>query len=90
MPVWAALLFAGTLTYQPSPKTHLADWSRYVNIPQLLASHLVASILGAGIGALGQTHCAGSALEEIRSRIGTTASRDAAIGLEQGRISHSW
>jgi len=31
-----------------------------------------------------------SALEEIRSRIGTAASRDAVIGLEQGRISRSW
>jgi hypothetical protein len=30
------------------------------------------------------------ALEEIRSRIGTAASRDAVIGLEQGRISRSW
>ena len=43
-------------------------------------------------GLPGQTHCAGnvSALEEIRSRIGTAASRDAVIGLEQGRISRSW
>src|SRR5260370_25894611 len=53
LPVWAALLFLGTLTHQPSWKTHLADWSRYVTTPQFLASHLVASILGAGIGALG-------------------------------------
>ena len=30
------------------------------------------------------------ALEEIRSRIGTAASRDAVIGLEQGQISRSW
>jgi hypothetical protein len=30
------------------------------------------------------------ALEEIRSRIGTATSRDAVIGLEQGRISRSW
>ena len=30
------------------------------------------------------------ALEELRSRIGTAASRDAVIGLEQGRISRSW
>ncbi len=53
LPVWAALLFAGTITHQPSPKTHLADWSRYVTTPQFLASHLVVSILGAAIGALG-------------------------------------
>jgi hypothetical protein len=53
LPVWAALLFAGTLTHQPSPTTHLADWSRYVTTPQFLVSHLVASILGAAIGTLG-------------------------------------
>jgi hypothetical protein len=29
-------------------------------------------------------------LEEIRSRIGTTASRGAVIGFEQGRIPRSW
>jgi hypothetical protein len=53
VPVWAALLFAGTLDHQPNWKTDLAGWSRYVTTPQFLASHLVASILGAGIGALG-------------------------------------
>ena len=43
-------------------------------------------------GLPGQTHCAAnvSALEEIPSRIGTAASRDAVTGLEQGRISRSW
>jgi hypothetical protein len=53
LPVWAVLLFAGTLTHQPNPKTDLADWSRYVTTPEFLASHLVASILGAAIAALG-------------------------------------
>ena len=53
LPAWAALLFVSTLTHQPSPKTDLAAWSRYVTTPEFLASHLVASILGAAIGALG-------------------------------------
>jgi hypothetical protein len=53
LPVWAALLFAGTLTHQPNWQTDLAGWSRYVTTPQFLASHLVASIPGAAIGALG-------------------------------------
>ena len=53
LPVWAALLFASTVSHQPNPKTDLAGWSRYVTTPQFLASHLVASILGAAIGALG-------------------------------------
>jgi len=52
LPVWAALLFAGTLSHQPSWKTDLAGWSRYVTTPEFLASHLVASILAAGIGAV--------------------------------------
>jgi hypothetical protein len=53
LPVWAALLFASTLTHQPNWRTDLAGWSRYVTTSQFLASHLVASILGAAIGALG-------------------------------------
>jgi len=53
LPVWAALLFAGTLDHQPDWKTDLAGWSRYVTTPQFLAGHLVASILGAAIGAMG-------------------------------------
>ena len=53
LPVWAALLFVSTLSHQPSWKTDLAGWSRYVTTPQFLASHLIASILGAAIGALG-------------------------------------
>jgi len=53
LPVWAALLFVSTLTHQPNWRTDLAGWSRYVTTPQFLASHLVASILGAAIGALG-------------------------------------
>ena len=53
LPVWAVLLFVSTLSHQPNPKTDLAGWSRYVTTPEFLASHLVASILGAAIGALG-------------------------------------
>jgi len=53
LPVWAALLFASVITHQPNWRTQLADWSRYVTTPEFLASHLVASILGAATGALG-------------------------------------
>ncbi|HUL25339.1 MAG TPA: hypothetical protein VLW44_06175 [Streptosporangiaceae bacterium] len=53
LPVWAALLFYGTLTHQPPPQTQLAAWSRYVTTPEFLASHLIASILGAAIGIIG-------------------------------------
>jgi hypothetical protein len=53
LPVWAALLSLSTITEQPHWQTHPADWSRFVTTPEFLASHLVASILGAAIGALG-------------------------------------
>ncbi len=53
LPAWAVLLFYGTLTHQPPPQTQLAAWSRYVTTPQFLASHLIASILGAAIGIIG-------------------------------------
>ena len=53
LPVWAVLLSASTITHQPDPKTDLAGWSRYVTTTEFLASHLIASILGAAIGALG-------------------------------------
>jgi hypothetical protein len=53
LPVWAILLLLGTLTHQPPYQTQFGDWSRYVTTPQFLVSHLVASILGAGIGIIG-------------------------------------
>ena len=53
LPAWAALLFYGTFTHQPPPQTQFTAWSRYVTTPEFLASHLIASILGAAIGALG-------------------------------------
>jgi hypothetical protein len=53
LPVWAALLCISTITEQPPWQTQPAAWSRYVTTSEFLASHLVASILGAAIGALG-------------------------------------
>jgi hypothetical protein len=53
LPVWAALLSLSTITEQPSWQTQPAAWSRFVTTPEFLASHLIASILGAAIGALG-------------------------------------
>ena len=51
--VWAALLVYGTLTPQPSYQTDFPAYSRYITTTEFLISHLVASILGAGIGTLG-------------------------------------
>ena len=53
LPVWAALLGASTLNEQPHWQTQPAAWSRFVTTPEFLASHLIASILGAAIAALG-------------------------------------
>ena len=53
LPVWAALLFLGTLTHQPDPQTDLAGFAAYVTTTQFLVSHLVASIAGAAIGSIG-------------------------------------
>jgi hypothetical protein len=53
LPAWAVLLSYGTLTHQPPPQTQFAAWARYVTTPEFLASHLIASILGAAMGILG-------------------------------------
>jgi hypothetical protein len=53
LPVWAALLSLSTLREQPPWQTQPAAWSRFVTTGEFLASHLIASILGAAIGALG-------------------------------------
>src|SRR6516225_3866829 len=53
LPVWALLLFLGTLTHQPSYQTDFPAYARYVTTTEFLISHLVASILGAAIGILG-------------------------------------
>jgi hypothetical protein len=52
-PVYAATLFAGTITHQPAPQTNLAGWSAYVTTNEFLWSHLILSIGGAIFGAVG-------------------------------------
>ena len=53
LPVWAALLVWGTFEHQPDPETEFDAWSAFVTSDNFLASHLVASILGAVIGSVG-------------------------------------
>lgn len=53
LPIWAVLLFYGTLTHQPDPKTDFAAFAAYVTTSEFLVSHLVASLLGAALGSLG-------------------------------------
>jgi hypothetical protein len=53
LPIWAAMLFLGTLTHQPDPKTDFAGFAAYVTTTSFLLSHLINSILGAAIGSIG-------------------------------------
>src|SRR6266516_8112193 len=53
VPVYAATLFAGTITHQPPPQTELAGWSAYVTTNEFLVSHIAFSIFGAVFGAIG-------------------------------------
>jgi hypothetical protein len=53
LPVYALLLALSTVTHQPDYTTDFAGYAEYVTTGQFLASHLVASILGAGLGVVG-------------------------------------
>lgn len=53
LPVWAALLLIATWTHQPDYQTNFPAYAQYITTTRFLISHLVASILGAGIGILG-------------------------------------
>ncbi|MGZ3673730.1 MAG: hypothetical protein ACXVCO_05425 [Ktedonobacterales bacterium] len=55
LPVWAVLLFYGTLTHQPDPGRDFPGYARYITTAEFEVSHLVASIFGAGVGTLGFT-----------------------------------
>jgi hypothetical protein len=52
LPVYGVLLALSTLTHQP-PVEDFEAYARYVTTDRFLLSHLVASILGAAVGALG-------------------------------------
>ncbi len=69
LPVHAVLLAVGTLTHQPDPRSAFDDYARYVTTGPFLASHLVASIAGAALGALGAV----ALLFLVRGRAGRPA-----------------
>jgi hypothetical protein len=52
-PLWAILLFIGTLEHQPPPQTQFPDYATFITTTWFLMSHLFASILGAAFGTLG-------------------------------------
>ena len=53
LPIWAAMLFAGTLTHQPDAHADFAGFAKYVTTSEFLWSHLINSITGAAIGSIG-------------------------------------
>ena len=53
LPLWAVLLFLGTLDHQPPPQTDFAGYAAFTTTTRFLVSHLAASILGAAIGNVG-------------------------------------
>ena len=53
LPVWAAMLFFGTITHQPDAQTDFAGFASYVTTTGFLLSHLINSIAGAAIGSIG-------------------------------------
>jgi len=53
LPIWAAMLFLGTLTHQPDPQKDFAGFAAYVTTTSFLLSHLINSITGAAIGSIG-------------------------------------
>ncbi len=50
---WSVLLFLGTLTHQPDPRTDFDSFAEYVTTTEFLITHIVASISGAAVGVLG-------------------------------------
>ena len=53
LPVHALLLALTTLTHEPDHSTRFGDWSRFVTTDMFVVSHLLGSILGAGLGLVG-------------------------------------
>ena len=52
-PIWAVLLFLGTLEHQPPPQTAFPEYANFITTTRFLISHLIASIFGAALGTLG-------------------------------------
>ncbi len=80
LPVWAVLLFVGTVDHQPDTRTDFAGFARYVTTPEFLASHIVASIIGAGIGVLGLLGLFMFLALRVRSRLAAAGLAMAVVG----------
>jgi len=80
LPVWTVLLFLGTLTHQPDPQTNFAGFAAYVTTTEFLISHIVASIIGAGVGVLGLLALFTFLALRVRSRLAIAGLALAVLG----------
>jgi hypothetical protein len=78
--VWAVLLFLGTVTHQPDTRTDFAGFARYVTTTEFLVGHIVASIVGAGIGVLGLLALFTFLALRVRSRLAAAGLALAVVG----------
>lgn len=53
LPVFGLLLALSTLTHEPDRATDFEGYARYVTTDVFVVSHIVGSIVGAGLGAIG-------------------------------------
>jgi hypothetical protein len=70
LPIYAATLFASTITHQPPPQTQLADWARFVTTNEFLIGHIVFSIFGSVFGAIGAVCLGIATIERGSVRLG--------------------
>jgi hypothetical protein len=66
LPVSGALLAVSTVTHQPSYTDDFEAYAGYVTTGPFLASHLVASILGAALGIIGALSAVALAADRLR------------------------
>jgi len=78
LPVHGVLLALGTLTHEPDHAADFTAWSEYVTTDRFVISHVVASVLGAGLGAVG---VAAALCYLVRGRAAGTAVVGAALTL---------
>jgi len=80
LPTWTVLLFLGTLTHQPDPRTDFAGFARYVTTTEFLVGHIAYSIIGAGIGVLGLLALFNFLALRVRARLAAVGLALAVVG----------
>jgi hypothetical protein len=75
LPLYGLLTFLSTLTHQPDPTADFQGYAEYITTDTFLAGHLIGSIVGSGVGALGfialAAYLAGTRAGAARSAVAT-------------------